>query len=380
MARRRKRVEEHENHERWLVSYADFITLLFAFFVVMYSISSVNEGKYRVLSSTLDGAFSGQPRTMTPIEIGELIENKALIERLMKLESEGSKMIPDLFSDSEPEQTAEVVDDGVEGDQKVSEAEVLEQLSESLEDALSPLIDQDLVSVEKNDLWVEVELNSSMLFGSGNASLSDEALRILWKVAKPIRKLNNAVQVEGFTDSIPISSFEYPSNWELSGARAASVVHLFAKYGIEPKRLAAVGYGEQHPLESNETPEGRERNRRVVIVIQSNAISRFTEKEKPADTVNERDVIIKETAVELQEAIEDSSTIEVPDEVEELGAIETPDTDVDFNAVETSSTIEEASTEVPEITEVDSEAGLIAEKTQKLEKAKNSRFNKFLNQ
>jgi len=364
----------HENHERWLVSYADFNTLLFFFFVVMYLVSSVNEGKYRVLSSTLDGAFSGKPRTMKLIEIGELIENKALIERLMRLESEGSKMIPDLFSDSTPKQTAEIVNDGVKGDVKVSETEVLKQLSENLEYALSPLIDQDLVSIKKNDLWVEVELNSSMLFGSGNASLSEEALRVLWKVAQPIRKLNNSIQVEGFTDSIPINSFEYPSNWELSGARAASVVHLFTKYGIEAKRLAAVGYGEQHPIEPNETPEGRERNRRVVIVIQSNAISRFTEKQKPADKVSEGNAIIEETAVELQDAIEDSNVIEEPI------ATETPGTAVDLSAVETTNAIEEASAEAMEITEMKSEADLTTGKAQKLEKAKNSRFNKFLNQ
>ncbi|MBV1875200.1 MAG: MotB protein, partial [Cycloclasticus sp.] len=216
MARRKRKLEEHENHERWMVSYADFITLLFAFFVVMYSVSSVNEGKYRVLSSTLDGAFKGQPRTMNPIEIGDILQNKELIERLMKLENGGDKMIPDLFSESKPQQTAEIVDKGVEGDQKISEAKVLDQLGDKLESALSPLIDRDLVSVEKNDLWVEVELNSNMLFGSGNATLSDEALRVLWKVAKPIRKLNNSVQVEGFTDNVPINSFEYPSNWELS--------------------------------------------------------------------------------------------------------------------------------------------------------------------
>jgi len=374
MARRRKRVEEHENHERWLVSYADFITLLFAFFVVMYSVSSVNEGKYRILSSTLDGAFKGEPRTMNAIEIGELLENRELIERLMKLESGGDKVIPDLFSESTPEQSAAIVDNGEESDQQVSEAQVLEQLGENLEDALSPLIDRDLVSVEKTDLWVEVELNSNMLFGSGNASLSDEALRVLWKVAKPIRRLNNMVQVEGFTDNVPINSFEYPSNWELSGARAASVVHLFTKYGIEAKRLAAVGYGEQHPIEPNETPEGRERNRRVVIVIQSNAISRFTEKQEPADKVNERDVIVEEAAIELKEAIEDPGIIEVPAEVEE------PETVVDLSVVETTNAIEEASAEALEVTEVNSEADLIAEKTQKLEKAKNSRFNKFLNQ
>jgi len=338
MARRKKKLEEHESHERWLVSYADFITLLFAFFVVMYSVSSVNEGKYRVLSNTLDGAFKGQPKTMNPIEIGDILQNKELIERLMKLENGGDKIIPELFSDAKPEVTAEIVDSDIEGDQKLSEAKVLEQLGEQLEMALSPLIDRDLVSVEKNDLWVEVELNSSMLFGSGNATLGNEALRVLWKVAKPIRKLNNAVQVEGFTDNIPINSYEYPSNWELSAARAASVVHLFTKYGINPDRLAAVGYGEHHPIEDNETPEGRERNRRVIIVIQSNAISRFTEKRKTADNADKASLIIEEEAVELQEAIEPSS----------------------------------ANTDTPSEPMID--------KIKKLEKAKSSRFNQFLNQ
>jgi len=336
MARRRKRQEEHENHERWLVSYADFITLLFAFFVVMYSVSSVNEGKYRVLSSTLDGAFKGDSRSMKPIEIGDIIQNKALIERLMQLDAGGDKVIPDLYNGSSAKQAVEILDSTVDGAQKMNEAKVLEQLGDELQDALSSQIDRDLVSVEKNDLWVEVEMNSNMLFGSGNATLSDEALRVLWKVAKPIRKLNNSVQVEGFTDNVPINTFEYPSNWELSAARSASVVHLFAKYGINPERLAAVGYGEHHPIEDNGTAVGRERNRRVVIVIQSNAIARFTEKRKSADKVSERQSNIDDVAVELQEAIEPLTTT----------------------------------------TEESSESQ--AEKIQKLERVKNSRFNKYL--
>ncbi|PHR48570.1 flagellar motor protein MotD [Cycloclasticus sp.] len=337
MARRKKKLEEVENHERWMVSYADFITLLFAFFVVMYSVSSVNEGKYRVLSSTLDGAFKGQPRTMNSIEIGDVLQNKALIERLMELEGGGDKMIPELFSEAKPQQTAKIVDSDIDSDQTISEAKVLGQLADNLESGLSPLIDSDLVSVKKNDLWVEIELNSKMLFGSGNASLSDEALRVLWQVAKPIRKLNNTVQVEGYTDNIPINSFEYPSNWELSAARSASVVHLLTKYGIDPQRLAAVGYGEHHPVEDNRTPEGRERNRRVVIVVQSNAISRFAGKRKSAQAVIEEPMVVEKKAVELQEAIE------LP-----MGNV----------------------SESNEST---------AEKIEKLEKAKNSRFNKFLN-
>jgi len=276
MSRRKAYVEEYQNHERWLVSYADFITLLFAFFVVMYSVSSVNEGKYRVLSNTLDGAFNGEARSMEAIEIGDILQNKTLIEKLIQTDEQTAHSSTELFSEKEPQHAVEVVDQKIEGQQKIDESVVLDKLKENLALSLSPLIDRDLVAVEKNDLWVEVEINSSMLFGSGDATLSDEALRVLWSVAKPIRKLSNQVQVEGFTDNKPINTFEYPSNWELSAARAASVVHLFSKYGIEPKRLSAVGYGEFHPIETNETKEGRDRNRRVVIVIQSNAISRFS--------------------------------------------------------------------------------------------------------
>jgi len=339
MARRKKKAEDHVNHERWLVSYADFITLLFAFFVVMYSVSSVNEGKYRVLSSTLDGAFSGPIKTMEPIQIGDILQNKALIDRLIELESAGDKPIPDLYAEETNTQSVAIEDDDlVNEQQKIKESDVLEALGNQLTEALSPLIDRDLVSVEKNDLWVEVEMNSNMLFGSGDATLSDEALRVLWKVAKPIRKLNNQVQVEGFTDNQPINTFEYPSNWELSAARAASVVHLFAKYGIKPKRLSAVGYGEFHPIEENTTQEGREKNRRVVIVIQSNAISRFADKD------GSKVEPIEGTTEELREALKESVGNEsIPIKV------------------------------VKELTPRQQE-----ERKGKLEKAKNSRFNQFL--
>ncbi|MFT6625088.1 MAG: chemotaxis protein MotB [Cycloclasticus sp.] len=324
MARRKKRIEEHQNHERWLVSYADFITLLFAFFVVMYSVSSVNQGKYRVLSSTLDGAFKGEAKTMQTIEIGDILHNKKLIENLMKMENGGDKIIPDLFSDRTPKQSVQLVDQAIEGDQKIAQAKMLSQLAGHLKNTLSTLIDRDLVAVKKNDLWVEVELNSNMLFGSGNATLSDEALKVLWKVVRPIRNLNNTIQVEGFTDNIPINTFEYPSNWELSAARAASVVHLFAKYGVDPERLAAVGYGEHHPIEDNETSEGRERNRRVVIVIQSNAISRFTEKNKTADNLNTGSKVIEDKKVVRQETSVPDNSIDDLEEsrIEQKGRVD----------------------------------------------------------
>ena len=141
MARRKKKPEDHVNHERWLVSYADFITLLFAFFVVMYSVSSVNEGKYRVLSSTLDGAFSGPMKTMEPIQIGDILQNKALIDRLIELESAGDKPIPDLYAEETTTQSVAIEDDDlVNEQQKIKESDVLEALGDQLTEALSPCL------------------------------------------------------------------------------------------------------------------------------------------------------------------------------------------------------------------------------------------------
>ena len=302
MARRRRRNahEEHENHERWLVSYADFITLLFAFFVVMYSISSINEGKYRILSETLDGAFRDPMRSFNPIQIGDIIHNRELIEKVMMLEGVGDKPIPDLFSDAPPEQTVSVEESELSDGPSVDEQKMLDQITEDLNQSLSQLIESDLVSVRREALWVEIEMKSSLLFGSGDASLSETALRVLWKVARPIRRISNPIHVEGFTDNIPINTFEFPSNWELSAARAASVVHLFTKYGIDPERMAAVGYGEFHPIADNKSIAGRDKNRRVVVVVQSQAISRFDQgKEEKIDVQNR----VQDTAKELQEAL-----------------------------------------------------------------------------
>lgn len=233
--RRRRRQPEHENTERWLISYADFITLLFAFFVVMYAISSVNEGKYRVLSDTMVSAFSNTPRTLEPIQVGE----------------EGIPGEPSLF------------DPGSTGDPVGN----LSRIADDFERVLSPLIEQDLISVHRDEHWIEIEINTSLLFGSGSAELETNAIPVLRRLADILRQYPNAIQVEGFTDNVPIATVVYPSNWELSAARAASVVHLFNRSGVDPERMVAVGYGEYRPIADNTTPEGRRKNRRVVLVV-----------------------------------------------------------------------------------------------------------------
>lgn len=241
MARRRHQ-EEHENHERWLVSYADFITLLFAFFVVMYSISSINEGKYKVLSDSLTGVFNQPDRAIKPIPIGE--------ER--------------------PRTTTPEVSQVDESHPSEAPSDPLEDIAQGMRDAFGDMIMSDQMTVRGNELWVEIELNSSLLFPSGDAVPTDKAFTIIEKIAKILAPYENPVHIEGFTDNLPINTPQFPSNWELSTARAASIVRMLAMDGVNPGRLAAVGYGEFQPLADNATAEGRTRNRRVVLVVSRN--------------------------------------------------------------------------------------------------------------
>jgi chemotaxis protein MotB len=240
MARRRHH-EEHENHERWLVSYADFITLLFAFFVVMYSISSINEGKYKIFSDSMTGVFNQPDRAIKPIPVGELRPRTI-----------------------EPER--EVVDD----ESPQSAPDSLVSIASSIRESFGELIDSEQLRVSGNELWIEIELSSSLLFTSGDAIPNGAAFDIIEKVAKILAPYENPIHVEGFTDNLPIQTAQYPTNWELSTARAATIVRMLTLDGVSPGRLAAVGYGEFQPVADNATAEGRGRNRRVVLVISRN--------------------------------------------------------------------------------------------------------------
>ncbi|NOZ52274.1 MAG: flagellar motor protein MotD [Gammaproteobacteria bacterium] len=251
MARRRK-PEEYVNHERWLVSYADFITLLFAFFVVMYSISSVNEGKYRVLSSSIVAAFSQPAKTVDPIQQGTPLRAPIIQHQAMPKQKDDdvSRIGVDYQVMPSPKEIAE-----------------MHKIADEVESSLKDMIDKDIVNVNKTNKGVEIEIKSSILFKSGKAYLNIGATPVLKKIAKIVKKLPNEINVEGFTDNVPIKTAAFPSNWELSAARAASVVHLFTQAGVAPKRLAAIGYGEFKPVAPNATSIGREKNRRVAILI-----------------------------------------------------------------------------------------------------------------
>jgi len=270
---RKKKHEEHENHERWLVSYADFITLLFAFFVVMYAVSSVNEGKYRVLSDSLVAAFKSSPRSNTLIQLGSSATKRDIdmaVQKAMKRSAHetGESAQAPLGSPFEALTKSLRADQEFRGAGQRG-AGNLKRLEAQVAQAMAGLIARELIKVRSSDTWLEIEIKDSVLFASGSAHLQTEAIPVLEELAKIFSRLSNAIAVEGFTDNLPIETDEFPSNWELSTARAASVVHLFSARGIEPTRLSAVGYGEFQPIADNSTPEGRAENRRVVLVVSS---------------------------------------------------------------------------------------------------------------
>lgn len=245
MARRKSIPHESENTDRWMVSYADFVTLLFAFFVVMYAISSVNEGKYRVLSDTMTDAFKVAPKSPDPIQIGK--ENRAI----SSVNSTNDIITPiKILPKSE----------------RTYERE-MQQIAQTVSKSVQPLIDKGLIKVTQHKLWVEIEMNSKILFSSADSELEEEAFPALKLLAGVLKKLPNSIDVEGHTDNVPINNELFPSNWELSAARAASVVHLFTDYGVNPRRLSSIGYAEYRPISNNLTAEGRLRNRRVKVVI-----------------------------------------------------------------------------------------------------------------
>lgn len=244
---RRSPPEEHENMERWLVSYADFITLLFAFFVVMYALSSINEGKYRVLSDALVSAFQESPRTDRLIQMGG--------KQPAPLQGSGLPIGKNI-----PQPPREATDPAMA-------AEHMKRVAKNVLDAMQPLIRDGQVRVTQSPRGVTVEINASVLYGSGEAVLQPQSLEALVAVAKVLREVDNPIQVEGHTDNLPINSPAYPSNWELSSARAGSVVRLFAEQGVPAARMVAIGYADNRPVDTNATNDGRARNRRVNVMI-----------------------------------------------------------------------------------------------------------------
>lgn len=250
--RRKSRPDEHENPDRWLVSYADFITLLLAVFAVMYAISQVNEGKYRTLARSSVSTIGKEPGR-----------------------SESVPTAPDV-PDPEPLPTIvpAAADPAAQKMSRLAEAQLRQQermqsIARDIMAAFAPLVDNGQVRITQSERGVRVEINASVLFARGEATLQEDSSKALRAVGDVLKNEDYAIQVEGHTDDIPITSARFPSNWELSAVRASSVVRLLIDRGVGATRLTALGYGENRPVESNDSEEGRARNRRVTLMILS---------------------------------------------------------------------------------------------------------------
>src|SRR6202166_1013976 len=263
---RRKKHEEHVNAEAWAIPYGDLVTLLFALFTVMYAMSSVNEGKFRVLSDSMVAAFNGAPKSMQPLNIGEKEPGKGGDKPLVGitptvfLKIKEGKTTPDgKLAPRDPAKT--------EGASSADLPGALIRMQRQVQDAMQSLIDAKLVTVRRENMWLEIEINADILFPSGAGEFAPVAEPVLDKLAEVLKPFPNPIRVEGHTDDRPIRTNAFPSNWELSAARAASVVHQFTKEGIDPLRLEIVGFGEFHPRQPNDSAEGRNANRRVAILV-----------------------------------------------------------------------------------------------------------------
>lgn len=251
---RKKPDDEHDNHERWLVSYADFITLLFAFFVVMYALSSVNEGKYRILSESMATAFRNVQ------VVGDAAPQPVAINPPIPLPKKPSGVM------KAPPDTA-----------KQKQRDTMRNVAKDILDVMAPLIEQGKVRVIETSRGVTIEINDSILFSPGQALLQPPLIKAMSAIAEVLAPTDFPITIEGHTDNVPINTPQFPSNWELSAVRATTVLRLFADSGVAAERLTAIGYADTRPVEPNVLADGRARNRRVTILIDSTVPEKGTE-------------------------------------------------------------------------------------------------------
>ncbi len=247
----RKRVEEdQDNHDRWLVSYADFITLLFAFFVVMYSISSVEIGKYKQLTNSIGTAFSGNGSS----GVNQTSTEKGLGARGVTETKTSSIIKPLPLSHLYTEKMRR-------------ERDSMAKTGAEVSNKLAPMIAEGKIQVIQTSRGIRIDIQDNLLFSAGSADLSTAANAIISEIVPLIKDNQRKIQVEGHTDNTPIHNTTFFSNWELSAVRASSVVRLLNALGISEQRLSATGLGASQPISENETESGRAKNRRVSIII-----------------------------------------------------------------------------------------------------------------
>jgi chemotaxis protein MotB len=264
-ARRHKKHhhEEHENHERWLVSGYDMMTLLFAVFVVLFAISSTNISKVKLLEQSLQEAFSGPVLTggramMNTGDTSDAVDKSPPEKPLPSLTP--AQAVAQAMNPKDPDEAAK---------QARSEERSFQNLKKRIDRLAKEagLAKKMSTTVTPDGLKIRL-VTDGVLFDSGSAVVKDVGRPTLAQIGRIIdQEGRHPVQVEGHTDDRPIATSQYPSNWQLSGARAAAVVQQLNGAGVSGKRMSLAGYAAQHPIAGNATPAGRARNRRVEIIL-----------------------------------------------------------------------------------------------------------------
>ncbi|MDR3579412.1 MAG: OmpA family protein [Oryzomonas sp.] len=246
--------EKHANHERWLVSYADFITLLFAVFTTLYAMSQTDKKKVEEVMQSLQQSF-GMVTAGAPAPKINVIQSRAI------------SIIPAI----KPEMSIAPSGRAHNGQLRTrAEEKDFHQIKSSIEAYLVKQGAQDKVNLTITRRGLIVSLKEAGFFDSGQAQIKPSAHELLNTIAEVMTQYNNPLRVEGHTDNVPISTSQFPSNWELSTARATNVLkYLIKYYDAEPETISATGYGEYRPVTDNTTPENRAKNRRVDIVLLS---------------------------------------------------------------------------------------------------------------
>jgi chemotaxis protein MotB len=256
MSRRRK-PEEHVNHERWLVSYADFITLLFAFFVVLYASSQVDKRKAGKLALSIQVAFQELGVFETSNTAIPLSDSEAIPFTEIQV-IENAERTTDLTNFVQP----------MHGHPSPGEPQPMKEIEDQLKKVLAPEINQKVVEITATREGLVVSLREIGFYISGSATLRASSQGAIDRLAAVLKSRPESLRIEGHTDNVPIHNSRFQSNWELSTARASELIKLFiTRYDFAPRRLSAAGYAEFHPVAPNTTPEQRARNRRVDIVI-----------------------------------------------------------------------------------------------------------------
>jgi chemotaxis protein MotB len=262
---RKKKAEEHENLERWLVSYADFITLLFAFFVTMYASSRVDENKMGSAVESLQRALGSVIAVQVPSRQAGVFHDLSnpVQVTIVPISAPYGK---------EVEKLAQELKKKIEGPQGKGGKKAGTQAYQ--------------VSFLLQERGLVIRVSDQFFFHTGEAAIRPEVLPFLKVLGQTLQGVDNAIRIEGHTDNVPINTAQFPSNWELSTARATTIIRYFlTHFQFDPQKLSAAGYGEYRPVAVNDTPEGRDQNRRVDVVI----LNSQEKKNEPAGMKKEKE-------------------------------------------------------------------------------------------